>query len=220
MLNFDKLDATVATLEPYPHAIVPGFLSDEATLEVIRDYPKLDMAGLFLPEDLNYGPAFAQVLQELESPRFRASVGKLLGVDLTGLSTMITVRGCAQAKDGRIHADSKWKVASLLLYFNEPWAKGEGRLRILRSKDSLEDYAAELPPNGGSLVLFKVQPNSWHGHKPYVGVRRYIMINYCTDQAARDSEFARHRLSGRIKKAKRLFGIGKIENPSKPEVAA
>jgi len=217
MLNLDNLARVTAVPDPYPHAVVPNFLSDEAVLQVIADYPKLDMGGLFVPEDLSYGPAFGQVLQELESDAFRSEVGRILGVDLTGLATLITVRGCAQAKDGRIHADATFKVASLLLYFNEPWARGEGRLRILRSPSDLNDYAAELPPNGGTLVMFKVQPNGWHGHPPYVGVRRYIMINYCTDQAARDREFDRHRRSGQIKRALRVLGIGKIKNPTQTQ---
>ncbi len=214
MLNYDALESAVATLDPYPHAVIANFVSDSDVLKIIADYPKLDMGGLFLPEGLSYGPAFAEVLQELESERFRAGIGKILGLDLTGLPTMITVRGCAQAKDGRIHADSKFKVASLLLYFNEPWASGEGRLRILRSPTDINDYAAELPPNGGTLVLFKVQDNGWHGHTPLTGVRRYIMVNYCTDQAKRDKEYNRHKLSGRLKRALRLLGIGKITNPT------
>lgn len=220
MIDFAKLAAVEANLDPYPHAVVPNLLSDGDVLKVIADYPKLDMGGLFLPDGLTYGPAFGQVLKELESDEFRALAGKILGVDLTGLSTMVTVRGCAQAKDGRIHADAKFKVATFLLYFNEPWANGEGRLRILRSPTNLNDYAAELPPNGGTLVLFKVEPHGWHGHEPYIGVRRYIMVNYCTDQGARDKEYARHRFSGRIKRALRLFGIGKIQNPKKTEAAA
>jgi hypothetical protein len=36
------------------------------------------------------------------------------------------------------------------------------------------------------------------------------MLNYCTDVEMRDREVARHRWSGRVKKFKRLFGLGRI----------
>jgi hypothetical protein len=36
------------------------------------------------------------------------------------------------------------------------------------------------------------------------------MLNYCTDEQSRDQELARHRMSNRVKKFKRLFGVGRI----------
>jgi hypothetical protein len=190
--------------------IVPGFLSAEENDAAIRDFPKLDMAGLFVPDDLTFGPAFGSLLEAMRGPEVRAVVAEKLDLDLSGKPTMVTLRGCAQAKDGRIHADSKFKLATLLLYLNEPWQSTGGQLRLLRSADDIEDYAREIPPEGGTLVCFKVQPNSWHGHKPFVGLRRYLMLNYCQSEALRDRELGRHRLSGRVKKVKRWFGIGKM----------
>lgn len=195
---------------PYPHIVVPAFLDPDMVAAAIADFPRLDMAGLFLPEAAPYGPAFGALLEIMQGEAVRRILGARLGIDLTGRPTMATVRACCQAKDGRIHADSTFKLATMLLYLNEPWAESGGRLRVLRSKDDIEDHAGEVAPEGGLLFCFKVQPNSWHGHKPFVGPRRYLMINYCRDEAVRDAELARHRLSGRVKKVKRLFGIGRI----------
>jgi SM-20-related protein len=72
---------------------------------------------------------------------------------------MVTVRSNCQAKDGRIHADATFKLATLLLYLNEPWSPQGGRLRGRRSATDMEDYAAEVAPEGGLLFCFKVQPN-------------------------------------------------------------
>jgi hypothetical protein len=44
------------------------------------------------------------------------------------------------------------------------------------------------------------------------------MINYCQDQAVRDSEAARHRLTGRVKKLKRIFGLGRIPTDQNAEI--
>jgi hypothetical protein len=66
---------------------------------------------------------------------------------------MITVRSNCQVKDGRIHADATFKLATLLLYLNEPWVAQGGRLRVLRSDTDIEDYAAEGAAGGRSAVL-------------------------------------------------------------------
>jgi hypothetical protein len=165
---------------------------------------------LFLPEAAPYGPAFARLLEELEGPEVRKIMEEKLGIDLTGCPTMVTVRSNCQAKDGRIHADAKFKMATMLVYLNEDWVDQGGKLRVLRSGTNIENYVAEVAPTGGLAFIFRVQSNSWHGHKPFVGPRRYVMLNYCTDVEMRDREVARHRWSGRVKKFKRLFGVGHI----------
>lgn len=214
MINYQALEEAKIAQEPYPHFVVPNFISGDTLKKVIRDFPKLDMAGLFLPEAAVYGPVFDKLLAELRSDKLRDIIGRKLGLDLAYRPPLITLRSCCQAQDGQIHADSRFKMATLLLYLNEPWAPKGGRLRVLRGPDDMNDYADEVPPEGGTLFCFKVQPNSWHGHEPFVGPRRYVMLNYCRDEEVLRREEARHRLSGNVKKLKRIFGIGKI-----PELA-
>jgi hypothetical protein len=208
-LDLQALAAARPGLQPFPHLVVPGFLPPGQVADAIRDFPPLDMGGLFVPQILRFGPAFAGLLATLQGPELRRLVGEKLGVDLNGRPTLVTVRGCTQARDGRIHTDSRFKLATLLLYLNQPWRADGGRLRLLNS-DSLDDYAAEVPPHGGTLVCFRVQPDSWHGHPPFVGIRRAVMMNWCRDEAVRDRELRRHVLSGRIKQVKRVLGIGRV----------
>jgi hypothetical protein len=75
-----------------------------------------------------------------------------------------------------------------------------GRLRILRSKVDLDDYAAEVPPAAGTLLAFRRGEKSWHGHATYVGARRVIQLNWLTDMAFVRREQRRHRLSAWTKK--------------------
>ena len=210
MINFESLRASAVATEPFPYFVTPEVLSHEDVEAATRDFPRIDMGGLFLPESFPYGPAFARLLKELEGSQVRRIVEEKLKIDLEGRPTMVTLRGACQAKDGRIHADATFKLATLLLYLNEDWADTGGRLRILRSGTNIEDCAAEVAPQGGLAVCFRVQPNSWHGHKPFVGPRRYVMLNYCADNESRDREVARHRWTNRVKKVERLFGIGRI----------
>jgi SM-20-related protein len=210
VLNDRALRASAVVADPFPYFVTRGLLALQELRAVVKDFPKIDMGGLFLPESFPYGPAFASLLAELEGPEVRRIVGEKLGIDLTGRPTMITLRSNCQAKDGRIHADATFKLATLLLYLNENWADEGGKLRVLRSGADIEDYAAEVAPEGGLAFCFRVQPNSWHGHKPFVGPRRYVMLNYCADAESRDREVARHRWSNRVKKFKRLLGAGRI----------
>ena len=208
MLKVDAIASASAAREPFPYLVTQ--VLETADLDKIRaDFPSIEKPGIFPLEDLKYGPAFADVIKEMQSAPFAAAVGKQLGVDLTGLPTMITVRGQAQAKDGRIHTDTKDKVATCLLYLNGAWDEGGGRLRVLRSGDDLEDYIAEVPPSGGTFVAFKVSPNSWHGHKPFVGERRYIMMNWMRSDAARSRQYGRHKLSAKVKRLIPFFYSGK-----------
>lgn len=210
MLDCAALRSSLVSAEPFPHFVTPHALSSGDVDQAIRHFPRIDMGGLFLPESFPYGRAFAKLLKELEGPQVRRIVEEKLGLDLEGRPTMITLRGNCQARDGRIHADATFKLATVLLYLNESWADMGGRLRVLRSGSDIEDYAAEVAPEGGLAFCFKVQPNSWHGHKPFIGRRRYVMLNYCVDQESRDREIARHRWSNRVKKVERLFRIGRI----------
>lgn len=214
MLRLSALSKTPLNSEPYPYQIIPNFLSEQDLEDAIADFPKLDMGGVFLPEALKYGPKFAQLLKELQGPEFRKTLGDKFGVDLTHSALMTTVRGCSRAKDGRIHTDSRFKVISVLLYLNNDWSSEGGRLRVLNSAEDINDFAAEVSPNGGSLISFRVTPDGWHGHKPFVGVRRNIMLNYCTDERLWKSETKRHRLSGRFKRFKRMLGFGKVPGVS------
>jgi SM-20-related protein len=114
---------------------------------------------------------------------------------------MITVRGRCQGKDGRIHTDSTAKLVTALLYFNESWEAKGGRLRLLRRPDDLNDIIAEVPPDSGTLVAFRRCECSFHGHEPFVGVRRYVMINWMASTFAAKRELLKHRLSATAKRS-------------------
>jgi len=118
---------------------------------------------------------------------------------------MYTVRGYVRERDGAIHTDSQTKIITVLLYMNERWQEDAGRLRLLRGPDNLDDYVAEVPPYGGTLLAFRRADNSWHGHKPISGRRRAIQLNWVTSQAVVDAEQNRHGFSTRLKRLKNLF---------------
>jgi SM-20-related protein len=205
MFNLAAFRATPLVREPFDYLIVPSFLASEAVAAINADYPRIDSPGSYPVSELCYGPAFRKLLQELRGDKFRAAFEEKFDIDLTGRPTMVTVRGRCGPKDGRIHTDALSKIITVLLYMNSGWEVEGGRLRLLRSADSLDDFIAEVPPVEGTLLAFRRTDNSWHGHKPFVGPRRVLQLNWVTDEGTARREIFRHRLSAWVKRLLRLF---------------
>jgi SM-20-related protein len=200
LLDLDAFDRTALTRDPYDFVIVRNFLRPDAAAAVRADFPRIDHPGLLAADDAGGGPRFGKLIEALGSTAVRRAFGRKFDLDLEAQAQMIAVRGRCQAKDGRIHVDSKDKVVTALLYLNEPWQAEGGRLRLLRSADDLDDAVAEVPPDCGTLVAFRRSDRSCHGHAPYVGIRRCVMFNWMTDGRAARRETMRHRLSATFKR--------------------
>jgi hypothetical protein len=188
------------TREPFSYLVAKNFIRPEAAAEIVEDFPDIAYPGLLPVEATQCGPKFRALIEELTSPAVAKAFGEKFGLDLIGQPTMVTLRGRCQEKDGRIHTDSEAKLVTALLYFNEDWEAGGGRLRLLRGPDDLNDVIAEVPPDMGTLVAFRRSDKSFHGHEPYVGVRRYVMINWMANGFAAQREIMRHKISAQAKK--------------------
>ena len=203
--DFEALERTPLETDPFSYCVVPDFLKSDCFPKVLADYPVVPGPGSHPPAELIIKGHFEALIAELRGPAFQGAIERNFGIDLTGKPTMYTVRGFVREKDGSIHTDSETKIITVLLYMNERWQDDAGRLRLLRSGDDLEDYVAEVPPYGGTLLAFKRSDNSWHGHKPISGPRRAIQLNWVTSQEVVDHEQRRHQFSTKLKKFKNLF---------------
>ena len=164
-INIDEFKSTPLRIDPYQYLIVPDFLNKTAITAIEKDYPRIKKAGSFPLETLSYGKAFSDLIEELKGTEIRQAFEEKFHTDLKGKPTTITVRGHCQKKDGKIHNDSKTKIITALLYMNPEWAQAGGKLRILRSENSLENFAEEVTPQTGTLVAFKRNERSFHVHK-------------------------------------------------------
>lgn len=201
-VDFSAIEAAQKRSDPFDHLIVPGVIPRAALAEIHRDFPKIDKPGSFPLASLDYGRGFAALVRELRSPEFARAVGGKLGLELTDKPTMITVRGRARDKDGQIHLDSGGKIVTVLIYMNASWEAPGGQLRLLRGPDDLENYAAEVPPEEGTMIVFTCGPNAWHGHHSFAGERRTIQLNWVASRRYLMREQARHTVSAAFK---RLF---------------
>jgi SM-20-related protein len=207
ILDLDKLRAQPLVRDPFPFVVVSGLLKPGAIQTLSRDFPPIGDGGVYPVDILPLGPSMRRLVQEISGPEFRAVVEEKFGLDLKDRPPMVTLRGRSREKDGRIHRDSDDKVVSLLLYLNEDWPHRTGNLRMLRAPDDLESTVAEIPSTAGTLVIFEVKENGWHGHHKFVGERRVLMLNYMTGAQSHARELKRHRFSARLKGFRKRLGL-------------
>lgn len=198
-LNLAKLKETPLATEPYEYIVVPGFLSPETLHQVIENYPKIK-GGSYPLETVDVSPALNDVIQEMDGPLFEEAIAKKFNVDLEGKPKMYSLRGYCRKTDGKIHTDSKDKIITVLLYLNDTWMQEGGKLRLLRSGTDMEDYAHEVPPDNGTLLVFKRSEKSFHGHGSFEGVRRSIQMNWMVSEGKKGFHRLRHKISAGFKK--------------------
>jgi SM-20-related protein len=203
ILDYAALDETPVSHDPFTHLVVRHFLPPAALTRIHAELPRRDRGGSFPPQALCLGPATKSLMYELEGPVLRRAIAEKFDLTLDDAPSMLTVRLATREKDGQIHTDSRAKRVTALLYLNPTSAAfdaQDGCLRLMRSATDLEDYAVEVPPTDGTLLVFPNGPTSWHGHRTHVGQRYSVQLNYMTDDAKARTEMRRHRLSALIKR--------------------
>jgi SM-20-related protein len=199
-LDLEALKAAPINHEPFDYLMLEGFVRGEARGPISADYPRIDKPGSFALADVEVTGAVAALIEEMQGEPFRRIIEEKFAVALADRSTTFTLRGMCGDKDGFIHTDSKSKIVTILVYLNDAWAPDGGRLRLLRSRRDLDDFAAEAPPDFGALVAFRRSDRSWHGHKPFIGPRRVLQMNWVTSQGAARWQHLRHRVSAAVKR--------------------
>jgi len=205
-LDYAKLTATPVATDPFPHVVVPAFVPAKSLDAVLADLPPLGKRGSFPTDAVRLGPSARALMEAMEGPRLREAIERLFGLDLHDSPTMVTLRGWTSDRDGRIHCDSLAKRVTVLLYLNretDAWSRQEGCLRLLRGPSNLEDFAVEVPPVNGTLLVFPNGSTTWHGHRQFVGQRYSVQLNYMTTDDKARSEMRRHRISAFVKRLTR-----------------
>lgn len=207
ILDFDRLRSCEVASDPFTHILLPRFVKPEALRDVVAALPVMRARGSFPIGALKLREAARGLVSGLEGEVFRHIVAEKFSLDLKGAPLMTTLRGNSGEKDGQIHTDSLAKRVTILLYLNpgsgEAWARQEGCLRLLRNGTDLEDYAVEVPPTDGALLVFPNGPTTFHGHRQFVGQRYVIQMNYMTTSTKARAEMRRHHLSAFIKRLTR-----------------
>jgi len=199
IINLEALRVAPLQDYPFPFVIIPDFLNSDYASRIAADFPRITARGSFPLTELKGGETFERLVKELESETLKTAIAGKFDLNLDDRYTMITARGLADKRDGRIHADTKSKFLTVLLYLNPDWNAVGGRLRILRNHRRLDNYLVEIPPSFGACAMFKVTENCWHGHTPFVGPRKVLQLNYIRDEAALNRHILRHTFTAKLK---------------------
>ena len=206
LVNYELFARTPLERDPFEFIVVPGFVPQDIAMAAAASFPGPAMPGVLPAPAEAPDNAFGRLLTELRSQHLTDAFAAKFGLELERETLMATLRARTRPVDGQIHTDSETKVVTALVYLNSDWSDTGGRLRLLRGPDNLEDMIAEVPPLAGTLIAFRRSDNSWHGHKPFSGERRAIMLNWMVDAATARRELRRHALSAGLKS---LFGAGR-----------
>ena len=200
ILNLGALRNSSVELTPFSYLCIDNFINPSHQQEVADSFPRVLLNGSVPLQQLEYRGAFATLMTEMQNDELRHLIAEKFEMNLTNRPCFVTVRANARRKDGRIHADTKSKLITVLLYLNSSWESQNGRLRLLYNNHDLNHYAKEITPTLGRCLIFKVTPNCWHGHPSYVGPRRAIQLNYLVDETALQRHLAKHTQSAKWKR--------------------
>lgn len=200
VLDFGALQRTGLQRDPFDHVVLPGFVPKAEAAAIRTCFPVAGHGGIEPARSQAPGDPLDRLLAALRGPRTSLQFSELFGLDLYPETMIIHLRSRCRPQDGRIHTDSRDKLVTGLIYFNETWPHAGGRLRLLRSAADLGDMAGEVTPLDGTLVAFRRSDNSFHGHHAFVGVRRCIMFNWMVDAAVARRETRRHSISSVFKR--------------------
>ena len=199
-LDLGRLRTANVVSSPFEHVIVQGFLSRETIDQINETFPPIPSSGSYSIDNLTRDTVIKEVIDELDSRECEEIIEHKFNINLLGHAKMYSLRGYTRAKDGKIHTDSKDKIITVLLYLNRTWPHAAGRLRLLRNGQNLDDYAVEIPPDNGTLLVFRRSRNSWHGHLPFTGQRRALQMNWMVNERRVAWHAFRHWVSAPIKR--------------------
>ena len=205
MLDLERLRAATVQTDPCVFVHVPGFVRAEALAEINRDYPEIKERGNFPPEELQYGPAFGELLFELGSKELKSAFSEKFSIDLSPNPLQLTARKWVDETDSGLHNDSRTKVVTVLIYFNEQWNQAGGKLRLTRNEKDFENYTVECEPKDGNLLAFVRSATSFHGYLPCNGERRSIQMYWVKPKREKRDHGAAGSL---VKRVKRYFKRG------------
>jgi SM-20-related protein len=200
IFDFCKLRAATLNEHPFRFLIGHNTIRPEWEERLMTDFPRLEKGGSFPLSTVKVGNDFRGLVEQLASDEFQQFVEEKFSLGLRDQPKTFTVRGHCRLSDGKIHTDTESKIITVLLYMNPRWADKGGRLRILNKGTDINDFAAEVEPTIGTILIFKRCDHSFHGHLPFEGERKVIQMNWVTEQRFADREAKRHAWSAWIKR--------------------
>lgn len=199
VLDLAAIEQAEVHKDPHPHAVIRRSFVSDALARALRDEFACD--GFTRHERHTAGPGGKRYLMynhqvilagepvadsvaalsatwrtlvgELLDPRYRATVAKLTGVDLSRCQLEARLDRYGEGCWIEPHVDRPDKVVTQLLYFNDPWLpEWNGEFRVLRGP-RFDACARAVLPRLGTSVIMRRGDRSWHGVPPVAGGSGY-----------------------------------------------
>jgi SM-20-related protein len=194
VLDGAAIASALLTSEPFEFVFAKNVIKNDARSALAFDRPLVADNGSIPLAQLSYGPVFQALIDDLQSAAFKQIVERKFNLDLSGRPTVISVRGnVKRSLDGHVHRDLPDKIVTVIVFLNDVWTHPGGKLRVLRSR-KIEDYAVEISPELGNMLIFRPSKRSWHGHLPHEGSRLSIQFNW-TYSVNGSEIYSRHKLN-------------------------
>jgi hypothetical protein len=234
ILDLDALEATVDELHAdymaapaYPHMVFDNFLDPGIVAQAIEEFPPLNLTqwNNYLhanerkfsnTDPSTWGPTLQEILAVLNSPRFVAFVGKLIGVENLVADPTLEGGGLHQSTTGgflNVHADftvhphnrKLQRRANILLYLNPDWKSEYGGDLEVWSRD-MSGCVEKVGPVANRVLIFSTEQDSFHGHPdpmtcPEGMARRSMALYYFSledDPVIRSTEYRARPDDGRF----------------------
>ena len=156
ILDLAAFDATPLTRDPFDFTIVENFIRPAEFKPVIADFPAHSRPRLASPGGtVDQGPLQGSDGRDGRSrPSAPPSRRSSTSTSPAGPPCTRCAASCrtATAISTPIPRPRSSRSCSIL---NEGWEEEGGRLRLLRSNESLDNPVAEVSPNGGTLLVFR-----------------------------------------------------------------
>ncbi len=79
MINLQAVREAELHTDPFDFMVVPGFLSADVLARVNADYPAIESAANHALDNVQYGPAFAELMEEMRATEFATTLGDRFG---------------------------------------------------------------------------------------------------------------------------------------------
>ena len=205
LLDLDAVRASPSTRDPSMFTVVKNLVRPADAAAIEADFPAVAESEKSPYAASRAGPKFRQLVEDMQSKEVQHALSKKFGVELVGGSQTITVRGRSARVDGEIPDDAAAGMITVLFYFDEPAERRCGRSRGLRSSTESAGGTAETSPDLGTMIVFRRSDRFNHSPDLYRSARRYLMINWATNNSAVEGMLFPRLFSARIQPGASLF---------------
>ena len=184
IMQFEAIENCALRSEPYGWAAVEGLYSTQDAAALADTFPRdhykavkgydgekdygyearelVAMGSMAISHGADLSTSWQRLAADLLSPRYRAALSRLSGIDLSNLQMEANAFHYGPGAWLGPHLDLRDKIVTHVLYFNPAWNIADGGcLQILRSS-SMQDAAHVIAPIVGSSAVLVRSEKSWH----------------------------------------------------------